>query len=304
MEEAKAAAYYDELTRKGEGAARFKRGLGFSSNDDDNLAPSRGSALASSTSFLSNFVKSSSDPTQISKYEKEAQLQSIQNKLKKNKLKDEPSYKVSGHGDSHRHRHRSRSRDRDRDRDRHNSRRSRSRSRSRERYKERKSDRRNRSRSPSLQGRRRSEKSSRNGDAAPARDRKETNYSKLIRGYENMTAAEKAKARTKLQLNETAEKDTTKGMGSGWERFEFDKDAPLDDEEIEENRSSLHTKEGTPWNWHEYVFMDQMYPLPLVLAMTEDIVCILHVVFLVMPYGLILFFKNAHSTCECGDYLL
>ncbi|XP_050226068.1 uncharacterized protein LOC126675466 isoform X3 [Mercurialis annua] len=233
MEEAKAAAYYDELTRKGEGAARFKRGLGFSSNDDDNLAPSRGSALASSTSFLSNFVKSSSDPTQISKYEKEAQLQSIQNKLKKNKLKDEPSYKVSGHGDSHRHRHRSRSRDRDRDRDRHNSRRSRSRSRSRERYKERKSDRRNRSRSPSLQGRRRSEKSSRNGDAAPARDRKETNYSKLIRGYENMTAAEKAKARTKLQLNETAEKDTTKGMGSGWERFEFDKDAPLDDEEIE-----------------------------------------------------------------------
>lgn len=31
----------------------------------------------------------------------------------------------------------------------------------------------------------------------------------------------------------TAEKDTAVGMGSGWERFEFDKDAPLDDEEIE-----------------------------------------------------------------------
>ncbi|KAK1592144.1 hypothetical protein Q3G72_020244 [Acer saccharum] len=31
MEEEKAAAYYDELTRKGGGAARFKQGLGFSS---------------------------------------------------------------------------------------------------------------------------------------------------------------------------------------------------------------------------------------------------------------------------------
>ena len=30
-----------------------------------------------------------------------------------------------------------------------------------------------------------------------------------------------------------AEKDATKGMGLGWERFDFDKDAPLDDEEIE-----------------------------------------------------------------------
>lgn len=27
--------------------------------------------------------------------------------------------------------------------------------------------------------------------------------------------------------------DDTKGTGPGWERFEFDKDAPLDDEEIE-----------------------------------------------------------------------
>lgn len=31
----------------------------------------------------------------------------------------------------------------------------------------------------------------------------------------------------------TARKDETKGMGSGWERFDFDKDAPLDEEEIE-----------------------------------------------------------------------
>ena len=30
-----------------------------------------------------------------------------------------------------------------------------------------------------------------------------------------------------------AKKDATNGIGSGWERFDFDKDAPLDDEEIE-----------------------------------------------------------------------
>lgn len=47
-----------------------------------------------------------------------------------------------------------------------------------------------------------------------------------------MSAAEKVKAKMKLQLDETAEKDTSKG--AGWERFEFDKDAPLDDEEVEE----------------------------------------------------------------------
>ncbi|KAF7123558.1 hypothetical protein RHSIM_Rhsim12G0161000 [Rhododendron simsii] len=45
------------------------------------------------------------------------------------------------------------------------------------------------------------------------------------------SAAERVKAKMKLQLSETAKKDATKG--SGWERFEFDKDAPLDDEEIE-----------------------------------------------------------------------
>lgn len=71
------------------------------------------------------------------------------------------------------------------------------------------------------------------------------------------SAAERVKAKMKLQLAETgkhflwsllgftwscvkyspycvtaAEKDTTKGM-DGWERFEFNKDAPLDDEEVE-----------------------------------------------------------------------
>lgn len=58
-------------------------------------------------------------------------------------------------------------------------------------------------------------------------------YARLIDGYDKMTPAERVKAKMKLQLSETAEKDATKGMGSGWERFEFNKDAPLDDEEIE-----------------------------------------------------------------------
>lgn len=56
-------------------------------------------------------------------------------------------------------------------------------------------------------------------------------YAKLIDGYDNMAPAERVKAKMKLQLSETAARDSEKGVG--WERFEFDKDAPLDDEEIE-----------------------------------------------------------------------
>ncbi|CAL9018373.1 unnamed protein product [Prunus brigantina] len=41
MEEAKAAAYYDELTRCGEEAIRFKQGLGFSSASTDLENPLR-----------------------------------------------------------------------------------------------------------------------------------------------------------------------------------------------------------------------------------------------------------------------
>ncbi|KAJ9163694.1 hypothetical protein P3X46_023334 [Hevea brasiliensis] len=258
MEEEKAVAYYDELTRKGEGAAKFKQGLGFSSSNDS--APSKGSALPSYSSFLSSFVKSSS-PSQTSNFEKQAQLESIQNKLKK-KPRDDSSSRVSeisSRESSRRHRSRSRERDRERDRDRERHHRRRSRSRSRERYRERDRDRRrrsrsrsksrsasprrdrrwkrrNRSRSLSSRGRRRSDKS-RSNDVERERAGNERNgsvdYSQLIQGYEKMTPSERVKARMKLQLDETAEKDTAKGMGSGWERFEFNKDAPLDDEEIE-----------------------------------------------------------------------
>lgn len=42
-----------------------------------------------------------------------------------------------------------------------------------------------------------------------------------------------------------AEKDTSKG--AGWERFDFDKDAPLDDEEVEEGQLFLWISIYTPW---------------------------------------------------------
>ncbi|XP_022003878.2 uncharacterized protein LOC110901354 [Helianthus annuus] len=48
-----------------------------------------------------------------------------------------------------------------------------------------------------------------------------------------ITRAERVKAKMKLQLSSTAKQDEANDMGSGWERFNFDKDAPLDDEEIE-----------------------------------------------------------------------
>lgn len=43
-----------------------------------------------------------------------------------------------------------------------------------------------------------------------------------------MTPAEKVKAKMKLQLSQTVVKDTGKGVEEEWERFDFNKDAPLD----------------------------------------------------------------------------
>uniref|UniRef100_A0A0V0I0P8 Putative ovule protein n=1 Tax=Solanum chacoense TaxID=4108 RepID=A0A0V0I0P8_SOLCH len=216
MEEEKAAAYYDELTRKGEGAARFKQGLGFSSTSND-AVPIRGSALVSSSSFLSSFVRASS-PSKTTEFEKQAQVQTIQNKLKKKPKdnKDCLSFRVSK-GKSTRstspsrekrssrrtpspsQKLRRRSRSRSRDKERHSRRsenrdayrskrphrsRSRSRSRSRdrdtqrkrERHKEKQSTKRTRSVSPR--------------DGRPekvGKDRAATvDYSKLIEGYQNM----------------------------------------------------------------------------------------------------------------------
>ncbi|CAI9112502.1 OLC1v1012962C2 [Oldenlandia corymbosa var. corymbosa] len=270
MEEEKAAALYDELTRKGEGAARFKRGLGFSSTPNEAVPPS--SSFTSSSSFLSQFVKAS-NPSTTPELDKQSQLSSIQNKLKKNPTNpqthnlDSNISQRSPRGrspDVHRRTSRrshspekrshsqreSRSRSRSRSRDRY--RRSRRRSRSKERHSRRSRSRgrdeynqwRRRSRSKSPRHRRRSRSESprrRRGDDVNKgrRDKVEkqkigrVDYAELIEGYDKMTPAEKVKAKMKLQLTETAEKDEKKGMGSGWERFDFDKDAPLDDEEIE-----------------------------------------------------------------------
>ncbi|KAM0982533.1 hypothetical protein ACFX2I_015403 [Malus domestica] len=261
MEEAKAAAYYDELTRRGEGAARFKQGLGFSSaNSDAENASERGSALpySTSSSFLSKFVKASS-PKKESELQKQAQIESIQNKLKRKKANaaEERENRQPARVSERENRH---SRKRSRSRERHSIRRSRSRERYRERDRGRERRRmrsesdsdggrrrrsRSRSRSPSPRDRRKERRRSRSssprergserskGKAGKERNGGSADHSKLIEGYDKMSAAERVKAKMKLQLAETAEKDTTKGMGSGWERFEFNKDAPLDDEDVE-----------------------------------------------------------------------
>ncbi|KAL9681461.1 hypothetical protein QQ045_013245 [Rhodiola kirilowii] len=247
MEESKAAEYYEELTRKGEGAARFKQGLGFASStasNHDDAVPVRGSALpSSSSSFLSSFVRASS-PTKTSEFEKQSQLKSIQNKLKKKHDREPSSARVSDkrNGDMDRINRSSRRRSRSRSRE-HDSRRQRrsvSRDRDKDRYRDEDRDRRRRrrSRSDSDEDRRRRSRSSspcRNGEKVgkdgKMQKKEKIDYGKVIEGYDKMTPAARVKAKTKFQLAETAEKDATKGMGSGWERFEFDKDAPLDDEE-------------------------------------------------------------------------
>ncbi|XP_010426281.1 PREDICTED: serine/Arginine-related protein 53-like [Camelina sativa] len=221
MEEEKAAAYYDELTRKGEGAARFKQGLGFSSGAD--VVPERGSAIASSSSFLNQFVKASSNPTKSTE-NKDSEIRTTRDKLKKDQQHPRVPEKSSRESSERRH-YRSRERD-ERDKS-HTRRRSRSRSSERRnRYGDRDSRRRRRSRSRSSSPPRR--ESRRREDVKE----KKIDYSRLIKGYDEMSAAEKVKAKMKLQLDETAEKDTSKG--AGWERFDFDKDAPVDDEEVEE----------------------------------------------------------------------
>lgn len=55
-------------------------------------------------------------------------------------------------------------------------------------------------------------------------------YSKIIPGFDSMSPAEKVKAKMKVQLSETVVKDSSKGMSGEWERFDFNKEAPLDDD--------------------------------------------------------------------------
>ncbi|KAF5176477.1 serine/arginine-rich splicing factor, partial [Thalictrum thalictroides] len=194
MEEEKAAAYYEELTRKGEGAARFKQGLGFSSSTSTQSFDtiSKGSALPSSSSFLSSFVRASSPNKSNEIDNKKLQLENIQNKLKKKEKRSsderENFSRVSDRRDDRDRpsRRRSRSRDRDRGRSERRRRRSRSRSYSRERHGRRRRSR-SRSRSSSPRDRRMLDKS-RDDDG---KNKKEKNgggvdYSRLIKGYAEM----------------------------------------------------------------------------------------------------------------------
>lgn len=89
--------------------------------------------------------------------------------------------------------------------------------------------RRSRSRSPgSRNGRSRGD--SRRCDKDPTAKNVD-HYSQLIDGYSQMTTAEKVKAKMRFQLSQTEKKDIAKGINTRWERFDFNKDVPLDDDE-------------------------------------------------------------------------
>ncbi|XP_052139612.1 uncharacterized protein LOC127758033 [Oryza glaberrima] len=239
MEEEKAAAYYDELNRKGEGARRFKQGLGFSSSDPQSTSfPSKPPSTSSSSSFLSGFVRAGATPAPAQPTKPPPHEPS---RTGRHSRSPSPSrrHRTRSRSPSRSRRHRSRSRERRR----------RSRSREREREDRRASRRRSRSRSRSRSPSRRSGRSSYSEDQRDRRrddggGRRESSkgrggreggkvdYSRLIEGYDRMTPAERVKAKMKLQLSETASKDSTLGNATvGWERFEFNKDAPLDEDD-------------------------------------------------------------------------
>uniref|UniRef100_A0ACD5W257 Uncharacterized protein n=2 Tax=Avena sativa TaxID=4498 RepID=A0ACD5W257_AVESA len=238
MEEEKAAAYYDELNRKGEGARRFKQGLGFSS-DEPQPASFTSNPATSSSSFLSGFVRAGAAPTQLPKPTRPPPPPEAAPRQRRRSRSPSPSRpRPRSRSPSRSRRRRSRSRSRSRER--------RRRSRSREREDRRTSHYRSRSRSPSRRSGRNSHDEARrdrhgdrrrddSGDGRQkghgGRDGGKVDYSRLIQGYDKMSPAERVKAKMKFQLSETASKDSTLGTATvGWGRFEFNKDAPLDED--------------------------------------------------------------------------
>ncbi|CAD6230282.1 unnamed protein product [Miscanthus lutarioriparius] len=244
MEEAKAAAYYDELNRKGEGARRFKQGLGFSSSSSDAAAfPSKPTA----SSFLSGFVRAGAAPAaaQLPNPAKQppphSRPPSSPRRRSSSPPLSPPRIRSRSRSPSRSSRRRSRSRSRSRER------RRRSRSRERDRRASRRRSRSRGSRSPSRRSgrsshsegrwerhgdrRRRHDDGHQSSKGRGDRDGGKMDYSRLIEGYDKMTPAERVKAKMKLQLSETAAKDSTLGTATvGWERFQFNKDAPLDED--------------------------------------------------------------------------
>ncbi|XP_047059561.1 serine/arginine repetitive matrix protein 1 [Lolium rigidum] len=237
MEEEKAAAYYEELNRKGEGARRFKQGLGFSSGEPQPAAFT--SKPTTSSSFLSGFVRAGAAPAHTPKPTRPpppAETAPRQRRRSRSPSPSRPRPRSRSRSPSRTRPRRSRSRSRSRE--------PRRRSRSREREDRRASRYRSRSRSPSRRSGRNSHdepRRDRHGDRRRddsrqkghgGRDGGKVDYSRLIQGYDKMTPAERVKAKMKLQLSETASKDSTLGTATvGWGRFEFNKDAPLDEDD-------------------------------------------------------------------------
>jgi hypothetical protein len=197
MEEAKAAAYYDELNRKGEGARRFKQGLGFSSSSDPASFPSK----PAGSSFLSGFVRAGAAPSPAQPpIPAKSLLPPERPSSPRRRSRSPPRAWSRSPSRSSRRRSRSRSRSRERRR------RSRSREREREREDRRTSRRRSRSRSrsPSRRSRRSSHSESRRErdrhgdrrhDYGGVRERSKgrsgcdggkVDYSRLIEGYDRM----------------------------------------------------------------------------------------------------------------------
>lgn len=193
MEEEKAAAYYDELNRKGEGARRFKQGLGFSSSSATAF-PSKPTA----SSFLSGFVRAGAAPGPAKQ------------PLPHSRTPSSPHHRSSSPPLS---RPRIRSRSRSRSPSRSSRRQSRSRSRSRERRRRSRSRERDRrascrrsrsrgSRSPSRRSgkslhlearrerhgdqRRRHDDGHQSSKGRSDRDGGKMDYSRLIKGYDKM----------------------------------------------------------------------------------------------------------------------
>lgn len=194
MEEEKASAYYDELTRKGQGAAKFKQGLGFSSSS----SPSHSTAAVTSTdktSFYNNFVSASNTNTNTNpstvyppntvKSPNQNHLEEIRNKLKKKPSRVTRENPLEDRKDDGRRgsssRHRSRSRERSR---RHRDKEEGSKSNRREHHGS--SRRRSRSRSPRSWNGRSCGDSKRYEKDPTAKN--VDNYSQLIDGYSRMVS--------------------------------------------------------------------------------------------------------------------
>uniref|UniRef100_A0A0D9V4A5 Uncharacterized protein n=1 Tax=Leersia perrieri TaxID=77586 RepID=A0A0D9V4A5_9ORYZ len=224
MEEAKAAAYYDELNRKGEGARRFKQGLGFSSSSSDPQPASFPSKPTnSSSSFLSGFVRAGATPAptkpppphppEPSRTGRHSRSPSPSRQHRARSRSRSPSRSRRHRSRSRERRRRSRSRSREREDRRASRRRSRSRSRSRSpsrrsgrsSYSEDRRDRHGDRRREDGGGRRESESSRSKGRGG--REGGKVDYSRLIEGYDRMNPAERVKAKMKLQLSETVTND-------------------------------------------------------------------------------------------------